>query len=66
MWTSNAKQVIATAGAKTTVVHVDFAPLVRSAVKHKSPVPKLAFNVSDLDDIDQIVNRLREEMSEPF
>jgi hypothetical protein len=62
MWRSNAKQAIATAGAKTTVVHVDFAPWVRSTIKHKSPMPSWR-DVSDLDDIDQIVNRLREEMS---
>jgi hypothetical protein len=52
-------QAIATASPKNTVIHVNLA----STQKSKIPNPKPAFHVQDSDDIDEILNKLREEMS---
>jgi hypothetical protein len=62
------QQAIAIASAKNTVVHVDFASSDNSAQKRKirlavSLSAKPAFHVCDNDEFDQIVNKLREEMS---
>jgi hypothetical protein len=59
MLKSNAKQPIATASTENVIVlYVDFAS---GSQKHK--VNKPVFDAHNYNEIDQIVNRLREEMS---
>jgi hypothetical protein len=68
MLKSNAKdlvphEAIGTASAKSTVVHVDFGSPTSAAQKNKIRNAKPALHVQDIHDIDQILTKLREEMS---